>query len=80
MCPCGGRYEEHHLDVTIHAGGEKVSFDDISQGRCPQCSSIVYKLDLLSRLESVLREQTVDVRINAPTDPAAHVSITLATG
>ena len=66
--------------ITMEAGGENISFDDVAQGRCPQCGSVVYKLDLLARLEGVLRERTIDTRINAPSEAVAQTSKTLATG
>jgi hypothetical protein len=64
----------------MQAGGESISLDDVAQGRCPQCGSVVYKLDLLVRLESVLRERTIDTRINAPSEAVAQTSASLATG
>jgi hypothetical protein len=68
------------VDIRIPAGDEGVSFEGVSQGRCPDCLSIVYKLDVLARLESVLREHAIDDRINAPTAVVAQASNTLATG
>ncbi len=62
LCPCTGAFETITVQVTMTVADEQVQLDDISQGRCPNCGSRVYKAAVLEEIESVMRGTDVPRR------------------
>ena len=65
-CPCGGRYENRMVEVRMTVGNETIILPDVPQGACPTCGSRVYKAEVLERIEAVMRNESVDRRLNRP--------------
>jgi len=63
-CPCRGSYERKWVEVRMTVNGRIIVLRDVPQGACPNCGSRVYKADTLEQIESVLRAQAVDPRLN----------------
>ena len=55
-CPCSGRYENRLVEVRMTVGGKVIVLADVPQGTCPLCGSRVYKVEILERIESLLKE------------------------
>jgi len=65
VCPCGGgRYEQRGVEVRMNVGGRSVVLANVPQGACRVCGSRVYKADVLERIESTMRGETYDPRLN----------------
>jgi hypothetical protein len=54
-CPCGGDYESREVEVRMTVRGNLCVLPGVPQGRCPVCSSCVYKLLVLQYIESAMR-------------------------
>lgn len=54
-CPCAGAYASRFIEVEMEVSGRNVVVSAIPQGECPQCSSQVYKLQVIERLETLMR-------------------------
>jgi YgiT-type zinc finger domain-containing protein len=65
-CPCGGQYENRTVEVRMTVQNESIVLSDVPQGACPRCGSRVYKAEVLERIESVMRGQSPDRRLNRP--------------
>jgi YgiT-type zinc finger domain-containing protein len=63
-CPCGGKYENRWVTVSMTVGGNKIELTDVPQGVCPNCGSRVYKAEVLERIEGVMKGQSPDRRLN----------------
>jgi YgiT-type zinc finger domain-containing protein len=60
QCPCGGQYENRSVEVRMTVKGEVFTLAGVPQGACPVCGSRVYKAEILSRVESVMRGESTD--------------------
>jgi hypothetical protein len=54
-CPCGGVYEARTVEVRIPVEGKPLVMKDMPQGACPNCGSRVYKLEVLERIEALMK-------------------------
>jgi YgiT-type zinc finger domain-containing protein len=63
-CPCGGTFEHKLVEIKMTVEGSVVTLTDVPQGVCPSCGSRVYKAETLTRVESTLRNEPLDRRLN----------------
>ncbi|MBJ6760459.1 hypothetical protein DRW03_20340 [Corallococcus sp. H22C18031201] len=56
-CPCTGAYEHRLIEVELTVAQRSVVLTDIPQGECAQCSSQVYKMQVMERLEGLMRTE-----------------------
>lgn len=54
-CPCAGMYVGRFIEVEMVVAGRNVVVTAIPQGECPGCGSQVYKMQIIERMESLLR-------------------------
>lgn len=54
-CPCSGTYEGRSVEVRLTVEGKVVVLEDVPQGACPKCGSRVYKLEVLERIEALMK-------------------------
>ncbi len=59
-CPCGGVYEHRLVEIRMTAAEDQLQFSDVPQGRCPVCSSRVYKALLLEAIEDVMHDSVLN--------------------
>lgn len=60
-CPCGGVYENRQVEIRMNVCGKVVVLEDVPQGFCPNCGSRVYKTEVLEKLESLMKGESVVV-------------------
>jgi hypothetical protein len=53
-CPCYGQYEERFVEVRMALQGRTVILTEVPQGSCMRCGSLVYKPEVLERIESLM--------------------------
>ncbi|MCP3099165.1 hypothetical protein LZ198_09820 [Myxococcus sp. K15C18031901] len=56
-CPCTGAYEGRFIEVEMEVSGRQVVVTSIPQGECPGCGSQVYKLQIIERMETLMRPE-----------------------
>jgi len=54
-CPCNGLYEQRYVEVRLSVKGKIVVLTGVPQGTCQMCGSRVYKTDVLSRIENLMK-------------------------
>jgi YgiT-type zinc finger domain-containing protein len=54
-CPCGGVYDNRHVEVRLTVKGKVVVLTDVPQGACPNCGARVYKAEVIERIESLMK-------------------------
>jgi hypothetical protein len=54
-CPCTGTYEHRFIEVELSVAQRNVVIKDIPQGECPICGSQVYKMQVMERIETLMR-------------------------
>jgi hypothetical protein len=54
-CPCGGKYDNHMVEVRIKGVGDEPVLKNVPQGVCPVCGGRVYKAQVLERIEAIFR-------------------------
>jgi hypothetical protein len=54
-CPCGGQYQNRLVEVRVTVGGKVTALADVPQGACPLRGSRVYKVEILGRIESLMK-------------------------
>ena len=62
-CPCGGQYENRAVEVRMTVGDKAIVLTNVPQGACPLCGSLVYKAEILARVESVMKGEPIDRRL-----------------
>ena len=65
-CPCGGRFEEHSIEVTMTIEGRPEKIENVRQGVCNSCGSRVYDAETLERIESTMKRRSPDPVVNRP--------------
>jgi YgiT-type zinc finger domain-containing protein len=65
-CPCGGQYENRSVEVRMTVKENVFTLAGVPQGACPLCGSRVYKAEILSRVESVMKGESTDRRLGVP--------------
>jgi YgiT-type zinc finger domain-containing protein len=55
------------VEVRMTLRDEIIVLHDVPQGACPNCGSRVYKAEVLERIEAVMRNESVDRRLNRHT-------------
>ncbi|SEL52624.1 MULTISPECIES: hypothetical protein [Stigmatella] len=56
-CPCTGQYAQHLIEVELAVAQRTVVLTNIPQGECVVCSSQVYKMQIMERLETLMRSE-----------------------
>lgn len=56
-CACTGMYQGQLIEVEMDVAGRTVVITAIPQGECPRCGSQVYKMQVIERMESILRAE-----------------------
>ncbi|HVN54165.1 MAG TPA: YgiT-type zinc finger protein [Anaerolineaceae bacterium] len=54
-CPCGGKYENHSIKVTLNVNDQSIVLDPVPQGVCPNCGSRVYTTETLELIEKIIK-------------------------
>ena len=54
-CLCRGQYQNRLVEVRMTVGGKIIVLADVPQGACPICNSRVYKVEILERIESLMK-------------------------
>jgi hypothetical protein len=55
QCVCSGRYENRRVDVRMVVCDEQRVMADVPQGACPRCGARVYKIEVLERIETLMK-------------------------
>lgn len=61
-CPCSGRYETRFVEVRLTVNGRAVVLTQVPQGACPMCGSRVYKTEVLTRIEALMKAERFQKR------------------
>lgn len=62
-CPCSGFYDNRRVEVRLNVNGRVEILSQIQQGACPLCGSRVYKINVLDRIESLMRSTSLEVDV-----------------
>jgi YgiT-type zinc finger domain-containing protein len=62
-CPCGSRYDERSVVVSMTPSGQTIEFRDVPQGLCPSCGGRVYLLVYLELLEAAFHGRAPEPRV-----------------
>ncbi|MDC0709695.1 hypothetical protein POL68_14580 [Stigmatella sp. ncwal1] len=60
QCPCTGQYVQHLIEVEMAVASRTVVLTNIPQGECTVCSSQVYKMQIMERLETLMRTERAE--------------------
>jgi YgiT-type zinc finger domain-containing protein len=63
-CPCGGQYENRMVEIRMKVKDQPIVLAEVPQGFCSRCGSRVYKAEVLERIESVMKAESPDRRLN----------------
>jgi hypothetical protein len=63
-CPCSGYYEARWVEVRMTVEDKLIILTDVPQGACPVCGSRVYKVEVLERIESLMKGEPFDRLLN----------------
>lgn len=59
ICACGGRFENHWVEIRMAVCGQPIVLPGIPQGVCRNCGAHIFKSHILVRIESVKSRKAV---------------------